>query len=135
MVFWRKRTKSVEREAPAVSSEEMQQGADQILSELRRRGVEAPLSPSLLKGLVGRLERVSRESRASVLDGIALTFELQDRTRLQMLRNLREIEEVEQMMNSFSGELSKLDEVMEVLSAYVKRLHESGRSRENQLLH
>ena len=110
-------------------------GPAEIAAELSRRGVPAPSCDVLASALVLRMASLPKEGREGLLDGVAMAFEFQEGTQLHLLRRLREVEEVEKMMGAFSGELSKLDEVLEVLATYVQRMRGSGSSAEDRRLH
>lgn len=53
----------------------------------------------------------------------------------ELLRNTAELREIERMMGAFADELVKLDETLEVLSAYVRRMRTNVEPRSKQLLH
>jgi hypothetical protein len=94
--------------------------------ELERRGVTCEysrlLSGRLEQGLAGR----SQQEATAVLDGIGIAFSVQQETSQQLAESVRGLKEMERIMGAFSGELSKLDEVLEVLAAYVRRMRTSG---------
>jgi len=50
-------------------------------------------------------------------------------------RNAKELKEVERLMGAFAGELTKLDEVVEVLAAYVRRMRSSTPRTIERVLH
>ena len=50
-------------------------------------------------------------------------------------RSLRDVREVERLLGAFSGELEKLDEVLEVLAAYAQRMRPQPAKRERRTLH
>jgi len=98
----------------------------ELQSELERRGVTGEdgraLSQRLEQALVGR----SRAEATAMLDGIGISFSVQQETSQQLAETARGLKEMERIMGAFSGELSKLDEVLEVLAAYVRRMRTSG---------
>jgi len=103
--------------------------------ELRRRGVAPGSCQAILSAIEARVALVSPEKADGLLDGVALAFEFQQGSQLQLLRTIREVQEVEKMMGAFSGELSKLDEVLEVLSTYVRRMRTSRWAEDGDVLH
>lgn len=96
--------------------------ADALLS----RGVARELSDTLSARLEARFASLDSQSRDVVLDAVAMSFVLQQEKSRELARNLKGLKEVERMMGAFSGELSKLDEVLDVLSAYVRRMRSTG---------
>jgi len=96
--------------------------ADALLS----RGVAREFSDTLSPRLEARFASLDSPSRDVVLDAVAMSFVLQQEKSRELARSLKGLKEVERMMGAFSGELSKLDEVLDVLSAYVRRMRSSG---------
>jgi hypothetical protein len=61
-------------------------------------------------------------SAAGLIRGAVLASEVQAEVQAYVDRNMRDVREVERLLGAFSGELEKLDEVLEVLSAYAQRM-------------
>jgi hypothetical protein len=110
-------------------------GIDEIGVELARRGVPEPFVAPLARRAAATGLEGDRVRLEAMLDGIAIAFELQKSTQEQLTRSLRGLREVERMMGAFSGELSKLDEVLGVLAAYVRRMRSSGAGAPGRTLH
>jgi hypothetical protein len=102
----------------------------EICAALEHRGVEHEFSAELSDRLRPALAVLEGESSEALLDGVAMAFILQQEKNERLARSLEGLKEVERMMGAFSGELSKLDEVLEVLSAYVRRMRTSGPSEQ-----
>ncbi|MBW2383150.1 MAG: hypothetical protein JRG92_05915 [Deltaproteobacteria bacterium] len=102
---------------------------------LAGRGISPELSARLAEQLEPRFVQLDSPARLAMIDGVALALDLQRETTHDLARSLRGLKEVERMMGAFSGELSKLDEVLEVLAAYVRRMKTSGRTDESRTLH
>lgn len=121
---WRREDTSGQRD-PAGRSATSTIHASKLQSELERRGVTCEygrlLSGRLEQGLAGR----SQQEATAVLDGIGIAFSVQQETSQQLAESVRGLKEMERIMGAFSGELSKLDEVLEVLAAYVRRMRTS----------
>jgi hypothetical protein len=80
-------------------------------------------SASLLaKQLLPAYAELGRGSAEALLLGATLTVEAQALERAGVERNLRDVREVERLLGAFTGELEKLDEVLEVLAAYAQRM-------------
>jgi hypothetical protein len=80
-------------------------------------------SASLLaEQLVPAHAKLGRGSAEALLLGATLTVEAQAHDRAGVARNLRDVREVERLLGAFTGELEKLDEVLEVLAAYAQRM-------------
>jgi len=106
----------------------------EIAESTRRQLERAGLPRDFCDLVVPRLEPLlvgrSPEAAAALLEGVTLSFSAQHEFDEQLAASLRGLKEVERMMGAFSGELSKLDEVLEVLAAYVRRMRSSGPSAE-----
>jgi hypothetical protein len=127
---WRRRVDTSGQRDQAGCSATSTIHASKLQSELARRGVTCEygrlLSGRLEQGLAGR----SQQEATAVLDGIGIAFSVQQEMSQQLAENVRGLKEMERIMGAFSGELSKLDEVLEVLAAYVRRMRTSGSSDE-----
>ena len=110
-------------------------GPDEIRAALEQRGVPEGMSSALADRMAEQLAGQDGKALAPMLDGVALAFDFQQTTQEQLTRSLRGLREVERMMGAFSGELSKLDEVLGVLAAYVRRMKSSGTHAPNRVLH
>lgn len=98
---------------------------DPFAVRLRERGVTDPDAADLAERMTPDLLRRQPSARAAYLDGVAAGWHATSDTRAQLDRSLTDIKEVERLMGAFTGELSKLDEVLEVLAAYVRRMRSS----------
>lgn len=64
--------------------------------------------------------------------GAALALEAQASSLAEIEQSLKDVREVERLLGAFSGELEKLDEVLEVLSAYAQRMRSTPRASRNK---
>ena len=94
--------------------EEAKRIADAIIEQLRLTGAQG--YEDLIAGV-----RFSHQARAEVMA---------DWDRMQ-----RELRQLERLMSGFGTEIRKLDEVLEVLAAYVRRMRSSIGDGEERLLH
>ncbi len=109
--------------------------ASTLRRELERRGVPDGFSLALAERAAAYASTRAPAAVQPLLDGMAIAFEVEQSTRDQLGRSLRGLREVERMMGAFSGELSKLDEVLGVLAAYVRRMRSSGVAEPDRTLH
>jgi hypothetical protein len=70
-----------------------------------------------------------------VLNGVALACSAMSDASQTLSENYKELREVERLMGAFSGELTKLDEILEVLSAYARRMRSSSSAPIPRVLH
>jgi len=114
-----------------------QQAVEGFARRLRERGVTAEEATDLARRLAAELQGRQPSAREAYLDGAAATWHTTRDVRAQLDRSLTDIKEVERLMGAFTGELSKLDEVLEVLAAYVRRMRTSnaGETSTGQTLH
>jgi hypothetical protein len=137
MMLWRRGTSrnSSKRAAGLPDEIERQQTTSALQRALEARGIETDFSARLAARLGPRLTQHDGSVRDAMADGVAVALELQSETTNDLARSLRGLKEVERMMGAFSGELSKLDEVLEVLAAYVRRMKTSGAADPGRTLH
>jgi hypothetical protein len=100
---------------------------DRVSADLEARGVSpgraAQLASQLSQGK--SWERLSPEEYEALLDGASVTAAPEQGVAPTGEENVEQVREIERMMQAFAGELAKLDESLEVLSAYVRRMRES----------
>ncbi len=109
---------------------------DALEKRLRERGVGEADARHLAEHLAVQLDAQGRGGREAFVDGIAAGWHASSETRARLDKSVSDIKEVERLMGAFTGELSKLDEVLEVLAAYVRRMRTSKReTSEGQTLH
>ncbi len=108
---------------------------ERIRNDLETRGVTAELSLVLSQQLEEEAAGMQGDRYQSVLDGVALACGIHEGAGEQLVRSSSEIGEVERMMRAFAGELSKLDETLEVLAAYVRRMRTGADARNARTFH
>ena len=122
-------------ERPARESEN-ERWQDDLRGDLERRGVASDFADALARRLESQLGGMEPSTRRAVLDGVATAYAVESQSNESLTRNLRDLGELEQLMKSFAGELSKLDESLEVLAAYVRRMRGKGTAVEaDRILH
>ncbi|MGB0619832.1 MAG: hypothetical protein ACPGVZ_10220 [Myxococcota bacterium] len=103
------------------------------------RLVEEGVSDEWASRLAQRLEAQHRQqgegsAQALILGAVAAT-EMQAESHAWAERNVRDVKEVERLLGAFSGELEKLDEVLEVLAAYAQRMRARPDRKPRHTLH
>lgn len=130
--------------------DETEQGASRVgrqrsLAEPRRieeweaRLIEAGVSADWAPKLALRLEPLHRDlgagSATPMIRTAAAAVAVQAEAHAEVERNLKDVREVERLLGAFSGELEKLDEVLEVLSAYAQRMRPQPARKSKHTLH
>ena len=130
--MWRKRANRSKEPSRVVEP----CGAD-IRTELEQRGVAADFAESLAEKLELQLSRCDPAALEAALDAVGMAYSEENRAQTELSRSVRELQEVERLMGNFVGELSKLDEALEVLAAYVRRMrtHSSVGGERARMLH
>ncbi len=95
---------------------------DEWTACLAAAGVPAELATRLAPDLAAAQHELGRGSAPGLIRGAVLAATLQAESQARVERSLRDVREVERLLGAFSGELEKLDEVLEVLAAYAQRM-------------
>jgi len=98
-------------------------------------GVPSECAIRLVPELVSIHSELGRGSAAALIRGAAIAVESQALAQAHVERHLRDVREVERLLGAFSGELEKLDEVLEVLSAYAQRMRPKRSENPPHTLH
>jgi hypothetical protein len=91
-------------------------------ARLAAAGVAPEWAARLAPALAASQREIGRGSAPALIRGAALAVAMQAESQTQVERSLRDVREVERLLGAFSGELEKLDEVLEVLAAYAQRM-------------
>lgn len=110
------------------------QAKERIRDGLEERGLPSDASERMSSQLEEHAETAPAELDA-MLDGVVAAFGAEDSAREELTRNLAELKEIERLMESFVGELSKLDESLEVLSAFLRRMRNNTGGPGRRVLH
>jgi hypothetical protein len=109
------------------------------IEDWQERLIEAGVSQEWVTGLATRLLEIHRDlgrgSAAPLIEGAVLAVQMQASAHADVERQVRDVREVERLLGAFSGELEKLDEVLEVLAAYAQRMRSKPAKRERHTLH
>ena len=98
-------------------------------------GVSEGSASSLAAQLESAYAELGRGSAESLVRGAVLAVTAQAEQKQRSGRDLRALREVERLLGAFSGELEKLDEVLEVLAAYAQRMRHKPTRLSGQTLH
>jgi len=104
-------------------------------ARLIEEGVPEASAAPIAAQLLPAYGRFGRGSAAALIQGASLSVALQAEERANVERSLRDVREVERLLGAFSGELEKLDEVLEVLSAYAQRMRSKPVKTSDRTLH
>lgn len=91
-------------------------------ARLQAAGLSAEWSTRLAPALAQSQRELGRGSAPALARGVLVAMAAQAESQAHVERSLRDVREVERLLGAFSGELEKLDEVLEVLSAYAQRM-------------
>lgn len=119
----------------ASEGHETSAGRQRIRSDLERRGVSPELSERLCQRVEDRAPQLDPKEYELLLDGVAAAAGAHDESGQEMSQQLRELQDIERLMGGFTKELAKLDEVLEVLAAHVRRMRSNTSSVEGRRLH
>lgn len=124
--IWRRVWKGKASPAPATSPKPRLRPDPLQVEEWERHIETAGVSREWAVRLAPRLaeshHELGRGTSPALIRGAALAMAIQAETQAEVERNLRDVREVERLLGAFTGELQKLDEVLEVLSAYAQRM-------------
>ncbi len=102
---------------------------------LLAEGVSAEWAPRLAPRLESLYHELGRGTARPLVCATIAVLDVQAETTAHVERNLRDVREVERLLGAFSGELEKLDEVLEVLAAYAQRMRANPRKKSRHTLH
>lgn len=138
--FWR-RSVTAKREMRSRTEGSLAEGEEGPLriEDWQARLIEAGVSEQWAAPLASRLAPNHRElgqgSALALVRGAALAVEMQAQSLADVELELRDMREVERLLGAFSGELEKLDEVLEVLSTFAQRMRAKPIARSRRVLH
>lgn len=139
--FWRRRDKSGEvRKLNGSGNQKTDLLAEpKRIEDWQSRLVDESISEELASRLAERLEPLYRElgdgSAEALIRATVTCVDVQAEEHALVERNMRDVREVERLLGAFSGELEKLDEVLDVLAAYAQRMRTNPDRRPPRTLH
>ncbi len=106
-----------------------------ISADLQTRGVDVATAEMLAAPLASQLERQGPDAYEPMLDGVALACSPQGEDSECVASRAGEFQEIERLMGSFSAELNKLDEVLQVLAAHLSRMRTTAALDSQRVVH
>ena len=107
----------------------------EISADLQARGVDVATAEMLAAPLASQLERQCPDAYGPMLDGVALACRPQGEDSECVASRAGEFQEIERLMGSFSSELNKLDEVLQVLVAHLSRMRTTAGLDSHRVVH
>ena len=101
---------------------------DRIQADLEARGVPPRYAELLAERIDATVDERDARSFESLLDGVSLACRVQRDLSEELANTARDLGEIERPMSAFAGELAKLDAVVEVRAAYLRRMRTTSPS-------
>jgi hypothetical protein len=130
--FWRRRRTTATTSANAHAEPRR---LEEWEARLNDEGVSAEWASPLARRLEPLHNEFGQGSAATLIRAAAAAVDVQSEVRAYVDRNMRDVKEVERLLGAFSGELEKLDEVLEVLAAYAQRMRNKPAKKPRHTLH
>jgi len=108
---------------------------ERVQSDLASRGVVEEWRDALSHLLHSRTRELDEDGYARMLDGATLACEALEKSQPGVADSHRELREMERLIGAFSGELCKIDEILEVLAAYARRMRHESSAPVPRILH
>ena len=99
-----------------------QANPEQVRSDLEDRGIDPEFSRSIAQRLVAIAPDLSAPEYAAILDGVLAAYGVHREISGSNDALFRHGNELQRLMEGFTGELRKLDEGLQLLSAYLVRM-------------
>ncbi|MCA9511925.1 MAG: hypothetical protein R3E88_18925 [Myxococcota bacterium] len=106
-----------------------------VREDLEREGVLGDEGTRLASAVVDALLASGPDGYADLLRGIRLAHQVRTDAAADLARSHRELRQLDRLMRGFATELRKLDEVVEVLSAYLRRMRTTAGEATRHTLH
>lgn len=106
---------------------------ERLRRDLEARGVDPLFADAVLAEV--EIGVASAESRAAILDGVEVAYRVHCGGREDLSDAVRDLNEVARLMEDFSGELTKLDESLKTLSAFLQRMKTCVNAKHPERLH
>ena len=95
---------------------------ERVRSDLENRGIDPEFSRPVARRLVAIAPGLPASEYAAILDGVSAAYSAHREASKSNGANLRHENELQRLMEGFTGELRKLDEALQMLSAYLVRV-------------
>ena len=133
--FWRREDAGGSKRRNAPTRPDVPRSVEEWERQLLSDGVSAEWAPRIAQRLDPIQRELGLEASPALRRAAVTVFEAQAEAHAYVERNLRDVREVERLLGAFSGELEKLDEVLEVLAAYAQRMRAQPKRKPRHTLH
>ena len=106
-----------------------------VTADLAQVGLIGEEAKRIGEAIVEQLRLTGPGGYEDLLAGVRFSHQARTDVAADLTRMQRELKQLERLMGGFATELRKLDEVLEVLAAYVRRMRTSVGDDGNQVLH
>ena len=106
-----------------------------VCADLAKLGVLGEESKRIADAIVEQLRLTGPDGYEDLFAGVRFSQQARVDVVADLTSMQRELRQLERLMGGFGTELRKLDEVLEVLAAYVRRMRRSTGDRGERLLH
>ena len=111
---------------------------DRICSDLEAKGIHPDFSAAVAEKLEPTSAARGTSAYAAALDGVAAAYAVVSGEIEALATTSRDVDEIQRLMKGFAGELRKLEEGLQIVSAYVGRMHDKAtgdKSCRGEILH
>lgn len=106
-----------------------------VRGDLEDRGITGGEAARLAEALTARLLERGPEGYEDLVAGAQMVSQVRLDLSSDLADSHRELRQLERLMGGFATELRKLDEVLEVLGAYMRRMRDSASDNGRETLH
>jgi hypothetical protein len=100
---------------------------DRIQEDLARLGVADDVREEIARRFAPLSRRLSRDAYEAALAGVVLAHGVHRESEEVLRRSVRDLGEIQRLLTAFSDEMGKLDEALQILATYVKRMRSRAR--------
>jgi hypothetical protein len=108
---------------------------ERVRSDLENRGIDPEFSRPVARRLVAIVPDLSTAEYAAILDGVSAAYGAYREISGLNDAHFRHGNELQRLMKGFTGELRKLDEGLQMLSAYILRMGALSSREDSGSLH
>jgi hypothetical protein len=133
--FWKRETTASIEGLSKINVRQEPKEPEEWEARLIEAGVSIEWARQIADLLSPRHADLGRGSAVALIEGAAVAVRVQAAAHAGVERNMKDVREVERLLGAFSGELEKLDEVLEVLSAYAQKMRSKPGNSSRRTLH
>ena len=117
-------------------SESPARGPESIRRDLERLGVADAVREELSRRLETMARHLSDDAYDAALAGVALAHALHREGEDALRKSVRDLHQLQHLLGAFSDEMRKLDDALQILTTYVRRMRSRTQPIERaKLLH